>query len=424
MRRAKLVSLAIFTACVSISPGAFAGQLSVQGNVTLLDDVDQLSNVVGTADFNGGVAPIPFDFYTAQGMTLHEGSFDSILPGVTEVGTATQPFFFNLMGGYFPGPIAGDGVADDANNLFGGVVTFSDPITQFGAVGSTEGTQYITVWDQNGVMLGQVTWVPDFDAAFFGIDTNGVPIGMLAYGSDDVWSGVPYNVEDGGLIISDTWMWALAIPCESDVDCADDADICTDELCVDGFCDYPFNVDPCDDGDACTEQDACFEGECLAVDVECEDGNLCTVESCDMMLGCVYEDIDGCCLVDEDCAEGEICLLGSNSCVPDEGGDGDGDGDPDSGDGDGDPGDGDPGDGDPGDGDGDGDGDPDTGDGDGGSGDESGSDGTGGDSSGVTDATGCSCASDPSRPDRKSALLGLLALSLLGSVRTRRRMAK
>jgi MYXO-CTERM domain-containing protein len=445
MRRARfLVSLASFVVCVSISPLAFAGQLSVQGNVTLLDDVDQLDIVVGTADFNQALAPIPFDFYAAEGMTLHEGSLDAILPGVTEPGTAVLPFFFDLMGGYFPGPIAGDGVSDGAFNLFGGVATFSDPITQFGAVGSTEGPQYITVWDQNGVMLGQVSWVPNADAAFFGIDTNGVPIGMLAYGSDDVWSGVPYTNEDG-LFFTDTWMWAVAVPCQSDADCADDGDNCTDEVCIDGFCDYPFNVDPCDDGnactqpdacsegeclgvnsvdpcddgDACTEQDACSEGECVAVDVDCDDGDLCTIESCDMLLGCVYEDIAGCCLTDEDCADGEICLVGSNSCIPDQGGDGDGDtgdGDGETGDGDGDPGDGD---GDPGDGDGD-PGDGDTGDGDGGSSEESGGD-TGSDAGGpIDESAGCACASGPSR---EGALLGLLGLFMLGTVRTRKRLA-
>jgi MYXO-CTERM domain-containing protein len=271
-------------------------------------------------------------------------------------------------------------------------------------------------------MLGQVSWVPNADSAFFGIDTNGVPIGMLAYGNDDVWSGTTYNVDDqgDGLIITDTWMWALAIPCQIDLDCADDDDICTDQVCVDGFCDYPYNTAPCDDGDACTDQDACSEGECVAVDVECEDANLCSVDACDVMLGCVNELIDGCCLADGDCPEGEVCLVGSNSCIPDEGGDGDGD----TGDGDGDPGDGD-GDGDPGDGDGDtGDGDGDTGDGNDSTGDESAGDDTGGTTtSGVSDEqAGCNCAMNRDT-NPWGALLGSLVLLLLGSVRKRKHPA-
>jgi MYXO-CTERM domain-containing protein len=415
-RRTIWVPLASVVGCLFASPVAMAGQLSVQGNVTLLDDVDQLQIVVGTADWNAG-PEIPANFYADQGMTLHEGPFDAILPGVMEVGMGVLPFALDLMGVYFPGPIAGGGVAGGGSNIFGGVATFSDPITQFGAVGSTEGPQYITVWDQNGVMLGQVSWVPNADSAFFGVDTNGVPIGMITYGGDDVWGGVPYDVnDDQQIIVSDTWMWALAIACNSEIDCPDDADICTDQVCADGFCDYPFNVAPCDDGDACTEQDACSDGECVTVDVQCEDNNLCSVDSCDSQIGCVYEFIDGCCLDDEDCPEGEICLLGSNSCIPDDGGDGDGDGDGDTGDGDGDPGDGD---GDTGDGDtGDGDGDTGDGDGDGGSSDDSGSEGTSGDSSGATgDPSGCSCASEPGR----GALLGLLTLFMLGTVRPRRR---
>ena len=39
---------------------------------------------------------------------------------------------------------------------------------------------------------------------------------------------------DGPLVISDTWMWGLAIPCNMDADCADDGNFCTLDVCDPG----------------------------------------------------------------------------------------------------------------------------------------------------------------------------------------------
>lgn len=49
---------------------------------------------------------------------------------------------------------------------------------------------------------------------------------------------------------------AAAIPCGVPADC-DDGDVCTDDLCVGGFCETAFNTAPCDDGVACTGGDVC-----------------------------------------------------------------------------------------------------------------------------------------------------------------------
>ena len=235
------------------------------------------------------------------------------------------------------------GLAAFAITYFGGAVKFSQPITQFGLTASRNGTQYITVWNTNGQMIGQVTWQPNNDAAFVGIDTNGVPIGMLTYGNDNLWAGGSYDI-GGSTIISDHWIWALGVPCQSDADCMDDDNPCTLTQCSNGACLYPAdpqgicpddgnlcttdecqngacihwdNNDPCDDADACTDFDTCDNGECNGVDIECNDANLCSVDSCDSMIGCVNEFQPGCCLSDADCPEGQICLLGSNSCIPD-----------------------------------------------------------------------------------------------------------
>ena len=451
------LSLPLASIVLLVSNVAWAGNITAQGAVTALDDVSQLDGIVGTASYDEGVGgqSVPLGQYTAQGMTFHIGALTAILPGVVAAGSASQPLY-QAGNNYFPAPIAGGGVANGTFTYFGGAVTFDQPITQIGLTASRNGTQYLTVWDTNGQMIGQVTWQPANDAAFIGIDTNGVAIGMATYGNDDVWNGVAYNI-GGSTIISDTWIWASGSPCQSDEDCVDDdnectapvvcdagacvhapldgeactddGNACTDDVCSGSMCTHPNNSDPCDDGDACTVDDICGGGSCGGEDLDCSDANLCTMESCDSQIGCVYDWAPGCCTSNDDCEDGYYCLLGSNSCIvdpdPSGDGDGDGDGDPTTGDGDGDPTTGD-GDGDPTTGDGDGD--PSTGDGDGDSG--GGSESDAGDESGaggetgtpfdtfgaVPEDEGCSCTAEERGG---GALFGLFGLLLLGLGRRR-----
>ncbi|MFV8749427.1 MYXO-CTERM sorting domain-containing protein [Nannocystaceae bacterium ST9] len=330
---------------------AWAGTITAQGNVTALTNVNQLQGIVGTATYNeannGGV---PLGQYTPSGMTFFTGALTNILAGVMAGGNASQPIYQTGQN-YFPAPIAGGGVATGSYTFFGGAVKFTQPVTQFGLTAATNGTQYITVWNTSGTMIGQVTWQPNGDSAFVGVDTNGQPIGMLTYGNDNIWAGAAYDI-GGSTIISDTWIWALGVPCQSAADCMDDdnpctsvqcnagacsyppdpqgvcpddGNMCTDDVCTNGACVHPDNSDPCDDEDACTELDACNQGDCEGVDLECNDANLCSVDSCDSMIGCVFDFQQGCCLTDEDCEPGEVCLIGSNSCIPDPDPTGDGD---------------------------------------------------------------------------------------------------
>lgn len=464
---------------------AWAGTITAQGAVTALDDINQMQGIVGIANYNeADDGAVPLDLYSAVGMTFHTGPLVDILPGVTTGGSASAPIYMPFSAQNFPVPIAGGGVHEGSFTYYGGAVTFDQPITQLGLTAARNGTQYLTVWDTNGNMIGQVTWVPSNDSAFIGIDTNGVPIGMATYGNDNLWTGASYGI-GGSTIMSDTWVWASGTPCQSDSDCIDDGnpctaapvcqsgvcvhtpddngvcpddgesctfDICqngacvhpnnpdgecpddgnqcTDDVCIDGVCSHPNNTDPCDDGNACTDNDQCSNGECDGDILSCADDNLCTMDSCDMQLGCTYDWTPGCCTASEDCDEGYICHFGSNSCIvdPDPTGDGDGDGDPTTGDGDGDgdptTGDGD-GDGDPTTGDGDGDGDPATGDGESES-DAGESESDVGESDGgvpfdtfgadsVDD--GCSCSTEERGT---GALFGLFGLALLGAVRRRK----
>lgn len=98
----------------------------------------------------------------------------------------------------------------------------------------------------------------------------------------------------------------------------DDDNVCTDDSCdpKDGACVAAPNTAPCDDGDLCTESDVCAGGLCAGAALECNDDNVCTMDSCDPGVGCVNAPGDGCCLIDPDCGLDEICDLDSNTCVP------------------------------------------------------------------------------------------------------------
>lgn len=296
-------------------PGlAAAGTITTQGSVTALDDINQIPSIRGSAlfdeMFNGNV---PVDQY--PGMTFQVGMLVDMLPGVTAEGEVPDPAYTSP-GVHFPYPIAGSGVQQGYVLLSGGAVTFTDPdITQVGMTMGGSAPSYITVWDANGMLLGQVTWTPEEgDAAFVGVDTGGVPIGLLVVGSDDVFGGVPYD-DLGAAARTDTWVWGANQPCGDDTQCLDDGWSCTAAICNAGACSYSFTTDPCDDDDACTEMDTCAEGLCAGTLINCMDTNVCTFDTCDIRTGCEHTPIEGCCLTDEDCPNGGTCLVGSNTCI-------------------------------------------------------------------------------------------------------------
>ncbi len=85
----------------------------------------------------------------------------------------------------------------------------------------------------------------------------------------------------------------------------DDGNVCTDESCVSGVgCVYSNNSAPCDDGEPCTTGDVCIAGACTGMSTFCDDGNACNgVETCNAGTGlCVAgtpvpcDDADSCTL--------------------------------------------------------------------------------------------------------------------------------
>ena len=99
--------------------------------------------------------------------------------------------------------------------------------------------------------------------------------------------------------------------------CADD-DPCTSDTCDPAIgCVFEQHTGPCDDDDVCTVGDHCQAGECTPTgQMICNDGNVCTDDSCDPQAGCTFApNIDVCdddnpCTKDDKCAGG-WCIAGA-----------------------------------------------------------------------------------------------------------------
>src|ERR1700761_6050832 len=144
MRTFAGASLVLFS--LTLAGAADAGAISAVGAVKALDHVDQLRGVVGRADFDEGptAGPVPRRVYADRGLSWQSGPLGAILPGCTSGGTAYPPDYGTFA--YFPAPIAGGAAHSGQSSMYGGVATFSVPVTQVGLTASTNGTQYLTAW--------------------------------------------------------------------------------------------------------------------------------------------------------------------------------------------------------------------------------------------------------------------------------------
>lgn len=101
-----------------------------------------------------------------------------------------------------------------------------------------------------------------------------------------------------------------------------DGDLCTNDSCdLATGCTSTFNSVPCDDGDACTIADTCGLGQCGGTGVVCDDGNVCTTDACDATSGCSAAAIslpsactDGNACTGPDSCAGSVCLGSSVPC--------------------------------------------------------------------------------------------------------------
>ena len=111
-------------------------------------------------------------------------------------------------------------------------------------------------------------------------------------------------------------------PCLSSSGTCDDGNPCTDDHCdPEGGCTNTPNTDACDDGQFCTTGDTCSQGECSgtpALPPSCGDDNACTDNACDPQAndgagGCVITNNTAPCDGGQFCTTGDHCSGGQ--CV-------------------------------------------------------------------------------------------------------------
>ncbi|MBI1825289.1 MAG: PQQ-binding-like beta-propeller repeat protein [Planctomycetes bacterium] len=138
-------------------------------------------------------------------------------------------------------------------------------------------------------------------------------------GSDLVLTAIdapPPSCDDGVSCTVDTYNQETQscdhIP--SDTRC-DDGNVCTDDSCdLIADCIHVNNSIPCDDGSACTINDICSDGHCVpSAPLNCDDGNFCTDDSCDPASGCVHANNSNSCDDGNACTTTDTC--NSGSCV-------------------------------------------------------------------------------------------------------------
>ena len=131
----------------------------------------------------------------------------------------------------------------------------------------------------------------------------------------------------GGFVQSDIGDIERPPECQNAQDCA--AEVrplgpCQAAVCLPGVgtCAVQNLADgaACDDGSACTVGDQCFAGDCApGVAPVCDDGDPCTDDACDPVVGCVtVQNTEPCddgnpCTQGDVCAAG-VCVGGQNTC--------------------------------------------------------------------------------------------------------------
>src|SRR5262249_35139158 len=95
-----------------------------------------------------------------------------------------------------------------------------------------------------------------------------------------------------------------------------DGNVCTTDSCNPASgCTHANNTGPCDDGSACTTNDTCSGGTCVGGPApNCDDGDVCTTASCDPHSGCTHSNNSAPCEDGNPCTQNDVCSLGS--CTP------------------------------------------------------------------------------------------------------------
>ena len=179
----------------------------------------------------------------------------------------------------------------------------------------------------NGTLYCDTTMSPhlckvDLDTLVECPDPEGADAPCLEAACDPGTGACGFAEDNEGFPCDDEDLCTVADTCEKG-EClggaaanCNDGNVCTDDSCEPATgCVLTHNTVPCEDGDVCTVGDQCEDGECVhGPDLSCDDGNVCTDDACDSAVGCVYTPNDGFCDDQNLCTEAGVCAAGA--CTP------------------------------------------------------------------------------------------------------------
>ena len=139
-----------------------------------------------------------------------------------------------------------------------------------------------------------------------------------------------FKPQDGAACDADGSVCTEGDTCNGGLCLVGKAKLCNDgNLCSDDSCDAKLgckagaNTKVCDDGNACTTSDVCGQlacaGQAVNAPVFCSDTNPCTSDSCDAKVGCLHAANKAQCDDGNPCTVGDICVssactAGTNTC--------------------------------------------------------------------------------------------------------------
>ncbi len=128
-----------------------------------------------------------------------------------------------------------------------------------------------------------------------------------------VCSGTAKNCDDGIACTSDSCgANGACVHGANNAACAD-GNVCTTDICASAGCLSTDNSTVCNDSNACTTGDVCIGGTCAGTSVDplvdCDDGNVCTIDACAPAVGCQHTatPIGNSCGTDKACDFGGVC---------------------------------------------------------------------------------------------------------------------
>ncbi len=180
----------------------------------------------------------------------------------------------------------------DAAPVFGDVQKVTDVIAPDGSQ-EVEPDQVAFEVAVDGVGPVDAVWdatenVAPQDSIEFPSDSSGDTVADLSPG--DLQQLPPDLTDDGAQWVDvgvDEWIEECPEPC------LQPASVCLQAVCVAGECtELPANDGmACDNSNLCTTNDVCQNGKCTPGSaVKCDDGDQCTVDSCEPQVGCLHED--------------------------------------------------------------------------------------------------------------------------------------